>query len=46
MALPDPVNNRPSDWLVLIHDRDADGNGVYDEAGIGATRTFVGSMDL
>jgi Tol biopolymer transport system component len=31
-------------WLVLIHDRDADGNGVYDEAGIGATRTFVGSM--
>jgi hypothetical protein len=40
----DPVNNRPSDWLVLIHDRDADGNGVYDEAGIGATRTFVGSM--
>jgi hypothetical protein len=39
-----PVNNRPSDWLVLIHDRDADGNGVYDEAGIGATRTFVGSM--
>jgi hypothetical protein len=41
----DPVNNRPSDWLVLIHDRDADGNGVYDEAGIGATRTFVGSMD-
>jgi hypothetical protein len=38
------VNNRPSDWLVLIHDRDADGNGVYDEAGIGATRTFVGSM--
>ncbi|MFZ8829249.1 MAG: TolB family protein [Armatimonadota bacterium] len=41
----DPVNNPPSDWLVLIHDRDADGNGVYDEAGIGATRTFVGSMD-
>jgi hypothetical protein len=45
---PDPVNNPPSDppsdWLVLIHDRDADGNGVYDEAGIGATRTFVGSM--
>jgi hypothetical protein len=40
----DPVNNPPSDWLVLIHDRDADGNGVYDEAGIGATRTFVGSM--
>jgi Tol biopolymer transport system component len=39
-----PVNNPPSDWLVLIHDRDADGNGVYDEAGIGATRTFVGSM--
>jgi hypothetical protein len=46
---PDPVNNPPSDpssdWLVLIHDRDADGNGVYDEAGIGATRTFVGSVD-
>jgi Tol biopolymer transport system component len=40
-----PVNNPPSDWLVLIHDRDADGNGVYDEAGIGATRTFVGSVD-
>jgi hypothetical protein len=42
----DPVNNPPSDWLVLIHDRDADGNGVYDEAGIGATRTFVGSLDF
>jgi hypothetical protein len=41
---PDSVAG-PSDWLVLIHDRDADGNGVYDEAGIGATRTFVGSMD-
>jgi len=41
----DPVNNPPSDWLILIHDRDADGNGVYDEAGIGATCTFVGSMD-
>jgi hypothetical protein len=47
-GISDPVNNPPSDppldWLVLIHDRDADGNGVYDEAGIGATRTFVGSM--
>jgi hypothetical protein len=39
----DPVNNRPSDWLVLIHDRDADGNGVYDEAGIGATCTSIGN---
>jgi hypothetical protein len=39
---PDSVAGQ--DWLVLIHDRDADGNGVYDEAGIGATRTFVGSM--
>ena len=40
-----PPTNQPQKWLVLIHDRDADGNGVYDEAGIGATRTFVGSMD-
>jgi hypothetical protein len=39
----DPVNNPPSDWLVLIHDRDADGNGVYDEAGIGATCTSIGN---
>lgn len=39
----DPVNNPPSDWLVFIHDRDADGNGVYDEAGIGATSTSIGN---
>jgi hypothetical protein len=39
----DPVNNPPSDWLILIHDRDADGNGVYDEAGIGATCTSIGN---
>ncbi len=39
----DPVNNPPSDWLVLIHDRDADGNGVYDEVGIGATSTSIGN---
>lgn len=44
-GVPEPVNNPPSGWLVLTHDRDADGNGVYDEAGIGATRTFVGSLD-
>jgi hypothetical protein len=41
-----PPTNQPQKWLVLIHDRDADGNGVYDEAGIGATRTFVGSLDF
>jgi hypothetical protein len=28
-----PPTNQPQKWLVLIHDRDADGNGVYDEAG-------------
>jgi hypothetical protein len=39
----DPVNNPPSDWLILIHDRDVDGNGVYDEAGIGATCTSIGN---
>jgi Tol biopolymer transport system component len=39
----DPVNNPPSDWFVLIHDRDADGNGVYDEVGIGATNTSIGN---
>ena len=39
----DPVNNPPSDWLILIHDRDADGNGIYDEAGIGATSTSIGN---
>ena len=39
----DPVNNPPSNWLVLIHDRDADGNGIYDEAGIGATNTSIGN---
>jgi len=38
-----PPNNAPGFWLVLVHDRDADGNGIYDESGIGATRTFVGS---
>jgi hypothetical protein len=41
-----PPTNQPQKWLVLIHDRDADGNGVYDEAGIGATRTFVVSLDF
>jgi len=38
-----PPNNALGFWLVLVHDRDADGNGIYDESGIGATRTFVGS---
>lgn len=41
----DSVPNPPEGWIVLIHDRDADGNGIYDEAGIGATRTFIGSYD-
>jgi Tol biopolymer transport system component len=40
-----PPTNQPQKWLVLVHDRDADGNGIYDEAGIGATRTFVASVD-
>ncbi|MCS7223955.1 MAG: hypothetical protein NZ959_05300 [Armatimonadetes bacterium] len=26
-------------WLITVHDRDADGNGVFDEAVPGATRT-------
>lgn len=41
----DTVSNLPIGWLVLVHDRDADGNGIYDEAGIGATRTFIASVD-
>ncbi len=41
----DTVSNPPQGWLVLVHDRDADGNGVYDEAGIGATTTRVVSYD-
>jgi Tol biopolymer transport system component len=44
-GIADTVSNLPTGWLVLIHDRDADGNGIYDEAGIGATRTFVASVD-
>jgi len=43
-GITDTLSNLPTGWLVLVHDRDADGNGIYDEAGIGATRTFVGSM--
>lgn len=42
---PDSVSNPPEGWLVLIHDRDVDGNGVYDETEVGSTRTFVGSYD-
>jgi len=42
-GVSDPVTNPPSGWLVLIHDRDADGNGVYDEMGIGATKTLIAS---
>jgi len=44
-GVSDPVTNPPSGWLVIVHDRDADGNGVYDEAGIGATKTLVASYD-
>ncbi len=44
-GISDAMANPPRGWLVLIHDRDADGNGVYDEAGIGSTRTFVVSYD-
>ena len=43
--IPPPPNNAPEQWLLLIHDRDADGNGIFDEAGIGCTRTFVASYD-
>jgi|GEM_PF-1178221 len=43
--VPIPPTNQPYKWLVLIHDRDADGNGIYDETSIGATITFVGSYD-
>ncbi len=42
---PDGGAALPAGPSVLIHDRDADGNGVYDEAGIGSIRTFVGSYD-
>ncbi|MFN3420792.1 MAG: hypothetical protein ACK40X_03585 [Armatimonadota bacterium] len=42
---PVPPPPTADQWLILVHDRDADGNGVYDEAGIGSTRTFVGSYD-
>ena len=42
-GVSDPVTNPPSGWLVIIYDRDADGNGVYDEAGIGATKTLIAS---
>jgi len=44
-GVSDPVTNPPSGWLVIVHDRDADGNGIYDEAGIGATKTLVASYD-
>ena len=42
-GISDPVTNPPSGWLVIVHDRDADGNGVYDEMGIGATKTLIAS---
>jgi hypothetical protein len=42
-GVSDPVTNPPSGWLVIVHDRDADGNGVYDEMGIGATKTLIAS---
>jgi hypothetical protein len=42
-GVSDPVTNPPSGWLVIVHDRDADGNGIYDEAGIGATKTLIAS---
>ena len=43
----DPANNTPPNpatppaglWLLYIHDRDADGNGVFDETKVGATTT-------
>ncbi len=43
----DPDNNTPPNpaappaglWLLYIHDRDADGNGTFDEARVGATTT-------
>ncbi|MFA0732431.1 MAG: hypothetical protein HZLCBSQH_000570 [Candidatus Fervidibacterota bacterium] len=44
-GIADTVSNLPTGWLVLVHDRDADGNGIYDEASIGATRTFIASVD-
>jgi len=38
---PTPPLVRPEDWwLVYIHDRDADGDGVFDELEEGATRTI------
>jgi len=42
--VPPPPNNALGFWLVLIHDRDADGNGVFDEVGIGATSTKIASI--
>ena len=44
-GITDTLSNLPTGWLVLVHDRDADGNGIYDEASIGATRTFIASVD-
>lgn len=40
------VFNPPSlgRWLLLIHDRDADGNGILDEVGLGATATRLVSL--
>ncbi len=44
-GISDTVNNPPQGWVALIYDRDADGNGVYDEAGIGSTTTRLASYD-
>ena len=43
--VPPPPNNASGFWLVLVHDRDADGNGIFDEAGIGSTTTRLASYD-
>ncbi|MFN4180106.1 MAG: hypothetical protein ACK4I8_07310 [Armatimonadota bacterium] len=37
---PNPLPPPPGWWLLYIHDRDADGDGVYDELEEGATRTL------
>lgn len=37
---PNPTPPSPGWWLLYIHDRDSDGDGVYDEFEEGATRTL------
>lgn len=36
---PNPGAVPPNLWIIYIHDRDADGNGTFDEARVGATTT-------